>query len=165
MARTKGQAAMEYLMTYGWAILIVIIVVAVLFSLGVFNPATFTQTTVTGLSGFNVPAGGWQLSSGGRLVFQLTNGVGATVNITQLAVTQGATTVTNTTPGSYFGVSPDQDLEATLSPGETGTFYIPGLIGGAGGTSYAIDVVVTYDNLDSGLNSFKSAGTLTGTKT
>jgi len=33
----KGQTAMEYLMTYGWAILIIIVVVAALYSLGVFS--------------------------------------------------------------------------------------------------------------------------------
>ena len=33
----KAQSAMEYLMTYGWTILIIAVVIAVLFSLGVFN--------------------------------------------------------------------------------------------------------------------------------
>jgi hypothetical protein len=33
----KGQAAMEYLMTYGWAILIVIAVIAALYAMGVFR--------------------------------------------------------------------------------------------------------------------------------
>lgn len=33
----KAQAAMEYLMTYGWAILIVIVVVAALYAMGVFK--------------------------------------------------------------------------------------------------------------------------------
>ena len=33
----KGQSAMEYLMTYGWAILIVIVVVAALYGMGVFS--------------------------------------------------------------------------------------------------------------------------------
>ena len=33
----KGQAAMEYLMTYGWAILIVVVVVAALYAMGVFK--------------------------------------------------------------------------------------------------------------------------------
>ncbi len=36
----KGQAAMEYLMTYGWAILIVIAVVAALYAMGVFKLPT-----------------------------------------------------------------------------------------------------------------------------
>jgi len=34
----KLQAAMEYLMTYGWAILIIALALGVLYSLGVFNP-------------------------------------------------------------------------------------------------------------------------------
>jgi hypothetical protein len=36
----KSQAATEFLMTYGWAILILMVVVAGLFSLGVFTPRT-----------------------------------------------------------------------------------------------------------------------------
>lgn len=40
----KSQAAMEYLITYGWAILILVLVVAALFTLGVFS--TNNQPTV-----------------------------------------------------------------------------------------------------------------------
>ncbi|MBL7147729.1 MAG: hypothetical protein ISS82_02800 [Nanoarchaeota archaeon] len=36
----KSQSAMEYLMTYGWAILIILIAVGALFYLGVFSPST-----------------------------------------------------------------------------------------------------------------------------
>jgi hypothetical protein len=35
--KNKGQTAMEYLMTYGWAILIIIVVVAALYAMGIFN--------------------------------------------------------------------------------------------------------------------------------
>jgi len=35
--RYKAQSAMEYLVTYGWAILVVAVVLSVLFTLGVFN--------------------------------------------------------------------------------------------------------------------------------
>ena len=48
----KAQSAMEYLMTYGWAILIIAIVLAALFSLGVFSSSSFTGTTCVALSGF-----------------------------------------------------------------------------------------------------------------
>jgi len=34
----RGQAAMEFLMTYGWAILVVLIALGALFYLGVFSP-------------------------------------------------------------------------------------------------------------------------------
>lgn len=37
MMNMKGQTAMEYLMTYGWAILIIIVVIAALYSMGVFQ--------------------------------------------------------------------------------------------------------------------------------
>ena len=39
----RGQAAMEFLMTYGWAILAAIIAIAVLAYFGVFNPGRYTS--------------------------------------------------------------------------------------------------------------------------
>lgn len=36
----KAQSAMEYLMTYGWAILIIAVVMGALYQLGIFNPGT-----------------------------------------------------------------------------------------------------------------------------
>jgi len=44
----KAQSAMEYLMTYGWAILIISVVLAALFQLGVFNPMTFAPKALPG---------------------------------------------------------------------------------------------------------------------
>lgn len=40
MNNKKAQSAMEYLMTYGWAILVVLIALGALFYLGVFSPKT-----------------------------------------------------------------------------------------------------------------------------
>ena len=47
-ASAKSQSAMEYLMTYGWAILIIAVVLAALFELGVFNPMTFAPKASPG---------------------------------------------------------------------------------------------------------------------
>jgi hypothetical protein len=44
----KSQAAMEYLMTYGWAILIIALSLAVLYSLGILNPKNFVPKTQPG---------------------------------------------------------------------------------------------------------------------
>ena len=41
LRRWKAQSAMEYLMTYGWAILIIAVVLGALFELGVFNGTFF----------------------------------------------------------------------------------------------------------------------------
>ena len=54
---TKGkrsQSALEYMMTYGWAILIIVIVAVILYSMGIFNPSSSITTTSIGFSPFTV---------------------------------------------------------------------------------------------------------------
>jgi len=46
--KIKSQAAMEYLMTYGWAILIIALTLGVLYSLGIMNPKNFTPKVPPG---------------------------------------------------------------------------------------------------------------------
>ena len=48
----KSQSAMEYLMTYGWAILIVAVVLAALYQLGFFSGTNFITTSCIAESGF-----------------------------------------------------------------------------------------------------------------
>ncbi len=47
-AYLKAQSAMEYLMTYGWAILIIAVVLGAFFQLGVFNPSNFAPKALPG---------------------------------------------------------------------------------------------------------------------
>jgi len=47
-AGAKAQSAMEYLMTYGWAILIIAVVLGALFQLGVFNANNFAPKAPPG---------------------------------------------------------------------------------------------------------------------
>ena len=54
---TKGkrsQSALEYMMTYGWAILIIVIVAVILYSMGIFNPSSSITFTSSGFSPFTV---------------------------------------------------------------------------------------------------------------
>ncbi len=44
----KIQSAMEYLMTYGWAILVIAVVLGVLYSLGIFSPSNFAPKAQPG---------------------------------------------------------------------------------------------------------------------
>jgi len=50
----KGQTALEYLITYGWAILVILVVLAVLWYYGVFNPAKWSGESVAEGSAFKV---------------------------------------------------------------------------------------------------------------
>ena len=48
----KLQSAMEYLMTYGWAILIIAVIIGILYSLGVFNISTSGAGVCSASSGY-----------------------------------------------------------------------------------------------------------------
>lgn len=45
MKMKKGQGAFEYMMSYGWAVLVIVVLAVVLWNLGVFNPSQATQAT------------------------------------------------------------------------------------------------------------------------
>ena len=110
--REKGQAAMEYLMTYGWAILIIIVVVGALFAMGVFR----TETTVTCSPCFGYFA--YVDYSDGNLLIR--NGP-REVNITVSSTPSGATT-TECTSASPCG--PGSDIEITTIPTDQGDVSI-----------------------------------------
>lgn len=44
----KAQAALEYLVTYGWALVAILIVVSVFFAIGVLNPESYQTGTCRG---------------------------------------------------------------------------------------------------------------------
>ncbi|MGC8687771.1 MAG: hypothetical protein ACP5RM_03710, partial [Candidatus Micrarchaeia archaeon] len=50
--KIKAQSAMEYLMTYGWAILVIAVVLGALFTLGIFNGGGMLGTTCVASAGF-----------------------------------------------------------------------------------------------------------------
>lgn len=80
----KGQAAMEFLMTYGWAILAAIIAIGVLAYFGVFSPGKFVGNNYIVNAPFNVQAG---VAATSNIQLELLNGAGETVNVTTIAIT------------------------------------------------------------------------------
>ena len=81
----KSQSALEYMMTYGWAILVIVIVAGVLYSLGIFSPSSSLSTTITGFSGLAVTQAGCVNSVNNQILeLYVTNAVGYPVNITKI---------------------------------------------------------------------------------
>ena len=143
---------MEYLMTYGWAILIVIIVGAALYALGIFNPASYTTAVPMGFSGFQIPTGGYVVNSTGVYIL-LGNAQGDTINITNVVATvAGATTTT---------LSPEY---AVLSSNEQAWFRASGGITVPSSGSYSVKVDIDFTYVTAG-TAGKSSGTLSGTIT
>jgi len=150
MVFKKGQAALDFLMTYGWAIALVVIVAAALFALGVFDVSNFIGTKAAGFSGIAVK--GWNVDTAGTLTVKLSNQVGQRVNITGVSATIGTTTVAvNGTP-------------VTLSTGaDTSTLSTAVAAYGAqtSGAGYTAKMTINYTDLNSGFAS-STTGTLTG---
>jgi hypothetical protein len=78
MKKKRGQAAMEYLMTYGWALIILVAVLSVLFSMGVFNPQNYMSEECSFQP--SLPCRGASLSPDGVLKIYMTNGLGYEVD-------------------------------------------------------------------------------------
>jgi len=76
---------MEFLMTYGWAILIMLVVIAVLFYVGVLSPRNVAPNSLTLPPGFS--AYDYSIDQNGNLHLDLGHGLGNRVYITGVACT------------------------------------------------------------------------------
>ena len=158
----KAQSAMEYLMTYGWAILIVIIVAAALYALGIFNPATYTGNIPTGFTTLGAPED-WVVESDGDVRILLNNRLAKQITIYQMtASTTGASdtwsTANCTGTDDYMTIAPSgQSDPSTACPN---LVYDLNLGTQTAGTTYSVDVSILYNA--GGFNQTET-GKLTGT--
>lgn len=81
----KAQAALEFLMTYGWAILVVLAAIGALAYFGVLNPTNFLPDQCTATSG--VGCLGKPVINNNRIVFTLSNGLGQSITLTNATTT------------------------------------------------------------------------------
>ena len=128
----RGQSALEYLVTYGWAILIIVIIAAVLWYFGVFNPSKWTSNKQCG--GFSgVQCIDYTAPEGGSGSIVVGNSVGRPINVTSYAIGGNTTAIA---------------AGSTLTPNQQKTFSATG-IGSSVGGQYV--VWFFYTDLTSGL--------------
>jgi hypothetical protein len=85
----KGQAALEFLMTYGWAILVVLIVIGALAYFGVLNPNLLVPEKCTLVTGLNCKD--FKVTDGTDTVnIALENGLGKNIYVTDITFRQVA---------------------------------------------------------------------------
>lgn len=77
-------------MTYGWAILVVIIVGVVLWQMGIFNPSGGSAPGSTGFG--SVRAKDWSCSITNGMSVQFVNGAGEKINVTSPTASGGTCT-------------------------------------------------------------------------
>ncbi len=107
----KGQTALEYLITYGWAILVILVVLAVLWYYGIFNPARWAGESVTEGSAFKIVDKNL-VGSTQQLSLLIGNKAGTTVTVTGIALT-GDITGSCTIPGGSETIVAGANSNAT----------------------------------------------------
>ncbi len=95
----KGQAAMEFLMTYGWAILVVLAAIAALAYFGVLSPSRFLPERCDFPAGLTCVDKAVISSSAETITMAIRNNVGDSVQINSATVPSGddCGTVSSTT--------------------------------------------------------------------
>jgi len=79
MKSMKGQAALEFMMTYGWAILVVLAAIGALSYFGILDPSRFTPDTCMASSGFSCD--GKPVGASDNVVFTVSNGAGFDITL------------------------------------------------------------------------------------
>lgn len=155
MFKKRGQAALEFLMTYGWAILAAIVVIGALTFFGVFSPGRYAPKAFT----LTAPLGGEEFSINTTTVsLVIRNGGGGDIIIRNISLTNTPSGVSCTDLVPTGGGT-------TVEDGTTETFYINCSKDGgelSSGDSFRADIVVTYQR-SGGLLNQTSTGMIRGT--
>ncbi|MCX6775639.1 MAG: hypothetical protein NT130_02205 [Candidatus Micrarchaeota archaeon] len=136
----RGQTALEYLITYGWAVVAISVIMVLLFYMNVFNPSAWMPVSneavglsVFGVTDFSVNGSGW-------IVLYLVNNAQASVNLTDIRI-QGSSLV-----------SPNPPLPRLLSPGANLTISGISIIVGNKGDAFYSDTIAFNYSIVGGAN-------------
>lgn len=110
----KTQSALEYLFSYGWAILIIIIIGVVLYLSGIFNPRQNTSTQVSGLSYFHLDDS--LINSEGSFFIELGLRIGEITTVTNVDYSVLGYDCINDDDESDVIISPDGVVYLVLFP-------------------------------------------------
>lgn len=131
--RLRGQTALEYLITYGWALVALAVIILLLYYLGVFNPTMWVpmRNEAVGLSVFGVTD--FTVRSNGEITLYLVNNAQESVNLTSIGIKDSPL------------ISPNPPLPYVLSPGRNLTISgISTISGSPGDAFYGVKIEFNY---------------------
>jgi hypothetical protein len=141
----KGQSAIEYLMTYGWMLLVVAVVGGAVFSV-VQND---TPDTVSGFTGSDVIVDDFGVDSDDNIQLELKDGSGAGVVVSKVNVSD---------PETERYVYKEFTGDKQVDVGDEKIFEMPNVTRGDSGNT--LNVEITYDS--EGLTDLTTTGTISG---
>ena len=151
--KRKGQAAMEFLMTYGWAILVVLAAIAALAYFGVLSPSTLLPERTT----FTAPLANVDsalIENDGTVEIAFRNNVGTTITILN------ATGTYNGTDDCLNPTSLTGDVDTPIGNGE-GFLIAWNCSSGSTGDRFKAGLTFSYINQDTD-QTRKHTGTVSG---
>ena len=119
MKTTKGQASIEYLTTYGWAIFALLIVLAVLFSSGILSPSYLISEECNFSNNLACTVALQNTAAHGAISIKFFNAFPYKVRLTNFSLTA------TDNSGSFAGFGENVDLESGSSYTYNGTFSTP----------------------------------------
>ena len=147
MVLMRAQASLDFLMTYGWALLLITLVAAAIVGLGILDTGSYIGSRAIGFS--QITPVGWSLDNSGVLKMKLKNNAGSDINITQMVATQNSRNITN---ASVINVPYGKD---------SGVFSVGSLDNSNSGASYSVNVKIYYNDSETGFP-YVDSGTLSG---
>jgi len=132
MIGLKAQSAMEYLMTYGWAILIIAVILSVLFSLGLFNGNNLVTNACQAAPGYlcqNAVYFHGQIGQGaaGNILVTVGQSTGSTWTGANFVFVPQGTSFVAGVPAISFASSPANTVQSNqqMQSGSFATLYLP----------------------------------------
>ena len=139
----RAQAAMEFLMTYGWAILVVLAAIGALAYFGVLSPANLLPEKCEFPSGLTCTETASASAATGEVCFPVTNSLGYDVDTITVTVTNGV------------GCAAAAANPADILNGASDTLCFDGCTGPgtvSSGKKYSYDVEIGYRSVDTGIS-------------
>jgi len=147
----RSQTALEYLITYGWVILIITIALAALLALGVFNPSSIVSDTCTFPADFSCSS--TTLSSNGLLSASIVQNTHSPINITGIAcdASQSTTHMQSISPAAYLGLGGNYSTTVQC-------YTSTSAFSGPTGSVYHGYIIINYTDLSTSFH-YTSVGT------
>jgi hypothetical protein len=137
------QAAMEYLITYGWLLIVVMVVIVALFAFGVFRPTSFVQDTCSLPAEFGCT--NVALYPNGTLTFGFDQATGSTINVTGVSCTTNVYDLHPFTPIHQISIPTEGNYSFNVQCWSNATAYSSTI-----GNIYDGYLVINYTSLSSG---------------
>lgn len=150
--KRKGQAAVEFLMTYGWAILAAVIAIGVLAYFGVFSPGKYVTDSAIVTAPFYVNA---QNINASGINIELRNNGGENLNVTTIVITGTTPSVTCTCDTAV------ERCSSVVTPSNTTAFVASCASTLTVGGTYKGDITINYRKSGSTID-LTSTGTIAG---